>query len=455
MSGESFGATVNRSTRIGSTTSMRIGPDARGPIDRHAPGREDGVLDAVDDDAERGVDDAEHRVVPHRAADVEGAVALVSVEEVAVVVVGVRRRWRGHGIGVGVDRIVVPGCEHACGVPADGTRVQVRWSGSTARYAARMTTANARPEVIDSDGHVVEPDSLWDDYSEPEFREQLDVPGGGWVQVTGIMRGYPDLGTALPGSTPADDDATGPTPQWPSRGRKKPGRRWGGRAATTRTRGSIDMDDEGIDVAVLYPTAMLTWVEEADVFGAACRAYNNWLRDYCSAAPTRLYGVGLVPLQDIDAAITEMRRCVRYLSFKAVMVRPAAYIGTKKLNHPDYDPFWAAAAELGCPIGVHPSPHGDMVNACRLLGLADGVTNPSEGLALRQGLTNAIDLQMATAYFTLGGICERHPELRSRSSKEPADGWCRCSNASTTSSRSSGAATNARCRANCSPASAW
>ena len=75
----------------------------------------------------------------------------------------------------------------------------------------------------------------------------------------------------------------------------------------------VDMDDEGIDVAVLYPTAMLTWVEEADVFGAACRAYNNWLRDYCAAAPTRLYGVGLVPLQDIDAAITEMRRCVRDL----------------------------------------------------------------------------------------------------------------------------------------------
>ena len=58
------------------------------------------------------------------------------------------------------------------------------------------------------------------------------------------------------------------------------------------------MDDEGIDVAVLYPTAMLTWVEEADIFGAACRAYNNWLHDYCAAAPSRLYPVALVPLQD-------------------------------------------------------------------------------------------------------------------------------------------------------------
>jgi predicted TIM-barrel fold metal-dependent hydrolase len=53
-----------------------------------------------------------------------------------------------------------------------------------------------------------------------------------------------------------------------------------------------------------------------------------------------------------------------------------------------------------------------MPNSCQLLGLADGVTNPTEGLALRQGITNAFDLQMAVAYFTLGGICERHPDLR-------------------------------------------
>jgi predicted TIM-barrel fold metal-dependent hydrolase len=124
---------------------------------------------------------------------------------------------------------------------------------------------------------------------------------------------------------------------------------------------------------------MLTWVEEAKLFAAACRAYNNWLHDYCAAAPDRLYGVATVPLQDIDTSIIEMRRCALQLGFKAVMIRPAPYLAGKKLNHPDYDPFWRAAAELGCPIGVHPSPHGDMPNSCRLLGLAEGVTNPMEG----------------------------------------------------------------------------
>src|SRR5262245_45157332 len=264
-------------------------------------------------------------------------------------------------------------------------------------------------EVIDADGHIVEPDTVWSDYAEPEFRERLDVPGGG-VQALGIGRAYPAV-SAVPLPSKDDDDfwaADIGGEGWDDDSRTKMGRP-GGYDPHARL---VDMDAEGIDVAVLYPTSMLTWVEEADLFGAACRAYNNWLHDYCAAAPNRLYGVGLVPVQDSEAAVAEMRRGVDDLGFKAVMIRPAPYIGTQKLNHPDYDPFWAAAAAMGCPIGVHPSPHGDMANTCRLLGLADGVTNPVTGLALRQGITNAFDLQLAVAYFVLGGICERHPDLR-------------------------------------------
>jgi uncharacterized protein len=262
------------------------------------------------------------------------------------------------------------------------------------------------PEVIDSDGHVVEPDSVWKEYAEPAYREQLDVPGGG-VQALGMQRAYPLAVQRAPaaGERSWAEDVGGET--WDAEARTKMGRP-GGYDPHARL---LDMDAEGIDAAVLYPTSMLTWTDDAALFGAACRAYDNWLHDYCSAAPTRLYGVGIVPLQDIDAAIVEMRRCVDKLGFKAVMLRPAPYRGTKKLNHPDYDPFWRAAADVGCPIGIHPSPHGDMANTCELLGLSEGVTDPVAGLALQQGITNAFDLQLAVALFVLGGICERHPRL--------------------------------------------
>ncbi len=270
-----------------------------------------------------------------------------------------------------------------------------------------MATA-AKVEIIDSDGHVVEPAAVWKEYSEPDYRDRLDRPGGG-VQELGMRRAYPDVSRPLVESDGEESWAAeigGDT--WEEEARTRMGRP-GGYDPHARL---LDMDAEGIDRAVLYPTSMLTWVDDTDLFAAACRAYNNWLHDYCSAAPNRLYGVGMVPLQDTERAVAEMRRCIDDLDFKAIMLRPAAYRGTKKLNHPEYDGFWRAASELGCPIGIHPSPHGDMPNACSLLGLSEGVTDPTAGLALQQGLTNAFDLQMAVGLFVLGGICERHPELQ-------------------------------------------
>ena len=61
-----------------------------------------------------------------------------------------------------------------------------------------------RLEVIDSDGHVIEPDTVWQDYSEPEYRDRLDRPGGG-VQELGMVRAYPDAVAAVP--TPRDGES--------------------------------------------------------------------------------------------------------------------------------------------------------------------------------------------------------------------------------------------------------
>ena len=48
----------------------------------------------------------------------------------------------------------------------------------------------------------------------------------------------------------------------------------------------VDMDAEGIDVAVLYPTTPgLAWVPEADVFHEMAREYNRWLHDVLRVRP--------------------------------------------------------------------------------------------------------------------------------------------------------------------------
>ena len=44
---------------------------------------------------------------------------------------------------------------------------------------------------------------------------------------------------------------------------------------------------KGIDVAVLYPSLWLLYGDLTDppLAAAACRAYNNWLADFCKASP--------------------------------------------------------------------------------------------------------------------------------------------------------------------------
>ena len=123
-------------------------------------------------------------------------------------------------------------------------------------------------------------------------------------------------------------------------------------------------------------------------------------------------GIAVVPLQDPVLAIRELQRCVNELGFNGVMVRPAPYIGTHKLYHPVYDAFWKECTELDIAVGVHPLPYSDMPNATRGLRLDEGMTWTTQGLFLRQALANAIDMQVALAWFVGGGICERFPKLR-------------------------------------------
>ena len=70
-----------------------------------------------------------------------------------------------------------------------------------------------------------------------------------------------------------------------------------------------DMDADGIDAAFLYPSLGLFSgaIHDPKLAAATCRAYNRWLADYCKPYPDRLFGVAMLPMQDVDLAIAEMR----------------------------------------------------------------------------------------------------------------------------------------------------
>jgi len=247
--------------------------------------------------------------------------------------------------------------------------------------------------VVDADGHVVEPDAAWAGLPESRRpRTTRDRAGYEHVTVGGREILAVPLGNlARPGST-FDDPAT-----FHPLADAQPG----GWDPVARL---VDMDAEGIDQAVLYPTIGLYFsvVDDAATAVALARAYNDWLAGYCGADGRRLFGAAMLPLQDPEAAAAELRRAVGELGFVAGFVRPNPCLG-RSLSDRAYDVVWEAAAELDVPVGVH---EGSSVIVPTL-----GSDRPFNPLVLH-AVSHAFEEMLACAQLIAFGVLERHPDLR-------------------------------------------
>ena len=255
--------------------------------------------------------------------------------------------------------------------------------------------------VIDADGHILEPLDLWDKYMDPKYRdraprlvidpetgkEKLDVEG----QLLGSQQGMGGIGGvgARQGEVKAAE-------------MKYEEGRPGGFDPHKRI---PDMDLDGIDAAFLYPSMGLFAgaVHDPNLAAALCRAYNRWLADYCSPYPDRLFGVAMVPMQSVEHAIQEMTFARKELGFRGVFLRPNPYHGTKMINDPMYEPFWAAAEDLDIAVGFHEGGSSGMPTV--------GIDR-FEGRAARHIVSHTMEMMLACLAVIWGGVCEKHPKIR-------------------------------------------
>lgn len=115
------------------------------------------------------------------------------------------------------------------------------------------------------------------------------------------------------------------------------------------------LDDTEIDWTVIYPSGGLAVgrIASEDWAVAACRAYNNWLHDTFLNVNPRVQGVALIPVQDVEAACTELHRAVEELGVCGAML-PANGEGLKAhLGAKLFWPIYEEAEKLGCSLAVH------------------------------------------------------------------------------------------------------
>jgi predicted TIM-barrel fold metal-dependent hydrolase len=207
--------------------------------------------------------------------------------------------------------------------------------------------------IIDADGHILEPADMWEKYIDPAFRDRaLRIVKHGdkeVVEMDGKASQFFDVKIlSMLGAMGKSTDELAAMQDLPYPGSAP----FGSMEPKERMQ---QLDQEGIAKAILYPSLGLTWeceVEDPALSMAYAQAYNRWICDFCSDTNGRLIAAAHISLADPAGAAAELKRAVE-AGAKGAFLAP--YTLTRIPHaHPDHDVFWATAQELDVPVAIHP-----------------------------------------------------------------------------------------------------
>src|SRR5437764_9164973 len=207
-----------------------------------------------------------------------------------------------------------------------------------------VTDARIDLKFVDADGHVLEHPNQMLEYAPEGYRDRIwhietDDDGNEWVVWDGSRDPANYFALAGAGGMSTEEQARIAAGE-----RKYTDLRPGAFEPAPRI---ADLDTERISQSVLYPTTLLgiAGVKDLDVAVAQCRAYNDWLADFCSHAPDRLFGIAIIPQQDVEAAAAEIQRASNSPNLVGTFIRPNPVVEWRHFHDPVYDPIWQAASD--------------------------------------------------------------------------------------------------------------
>jgi predicted TIM-barrel fold metal-dependent hydrolase len=263
--------------------------------------------------------------------------------------------------------------------------------------------------IMDSDLHTMEPDTLWQKYLEEPFRKAAPrftrggerAPNQPTIEVSGLTIGEMSV---RPASAAAGAELHRRSVAKHPHNAVAMARGYDAESHLTA------MDIEGIDVGILYGTRGRQVLMHDDLdpglAAALARAHNDWTRDYCAINPERLKFAAQLAFHDVPSAVAEARRAVRELGAVAVIGNPNPING-RHIHDPEFEPLWNAVAELGVPVGFHPTGQSSLRD-----DIARRMLDHPNGRLIGSAARNPMELMLAFASLAAGGVLERHPSLR-------------------------------------------
>jgi uncharacterized protein len=171
-----------------------------------------------------------------------------------------------------------------------------------------------------------------------------------------------------------------------------------------------DMDLDGVDAQIIFGPIFQISTDDPVLRIACYRVYNDWLMEFCQAAPDRLIGAPMLP-ETPQAATEELLRLhakggVRQVTLMIANINP-------KLDDPAWESLWTALEETGIVLGWHITVFGANPKS-RAAGKAASVFENTK-FFMANFLEPFVDL-------FAWGILERHPKLKMVMA-EAGTGW--------------------------------
>ena len=186
--------------------------------------------------------------------------------------------------------------------------------------------------VVDLDVHIHETPGVLAPYCEMPWRKTLE-------HLSTLPYRYLDM--------PAFAPTAGIWPSFPeTRGKRRS-------TAASPAELRRDLDDLGVDIAVMFPDHLLLHaaLKQTSYAVALARAYNRWLEAEWLGQDAGLKGSIIAPHHDPVAAAAEVRRYASNVDVAAIYL-PTSCV-EPLYGHRRYDPLYEAAQETGLPVVMH------------------------------------------------------------------------------------------------------
>jgi predicted TIM-barrel fold metal-dependent hydrolase len=183
-----------------------------------------------------------------------------------------------------------------------------------------------------------------------------------------------------------------------------------------------EQDEDGVDAEVLFCSVIAAAVrryEDPAIVNALVTAYNDWLSEFCSADPDRLFGIAMLPPTSTLDALNEVERVAPLPGIRGVQL--LTFPSGRQWGTADDEPFWRTVSEAGVAVVAHHNFGGEEGGGHTPQVGTKGeevLTLPGGGDMASFAWLLTSDLPLPTLpIFTieqlfLGGVLDRHPTLR-------------------------------------------